>query len=130
MSGHEESIILDGPDPNADFHCWMTGPGAGRSARPAAFRPTPRPAGCGAPRMRGGHLTLPPYNASRPRDGTQDVKDALVGCTLHQHKFHFADVYGLRRDQAGGIFLENDGLVFHEREEFAIEFNSSFLPLY
>ena len=67
-------------------------------------------------RMRGGHLTLPAYNASRPRDGTQDVKDALVGCALHQHKLHLSEVYGLRRNQAGRIFLKNDGLVFHEGE--------------
>jgi hypothetical protein len=55
---------------------------------------------------------------------------ALVGGALHQHKLHFSQMYGLRRDQAHRIFLENDGLVFHQSEQFPIEFDASLLPLY
>jgi hypothetical protein len=49
------------------------------------------------------------------RDSSQD-EDALIGRALHQHKLHFSEVYGLRRDQSGRIFLKNDRLVFHEGE--------------
>ena len=38
------------------------------------------------------------------RDSDQD-EDALIGCTLHQHKLHLSEVYGLRRDQPGRVFL-------------------------
>ena len=48
-------------------------------------------------------------------DSSQD-EDALIGRALHQHKLHFSEVYGLRRDQSGRIFLKNDRLVFHEGE--------------
>jgi hypothetical protein len=54
------------------------------------------------------------YQDSR-RDSSQD-EDALIGRALHQHKLHFSEVYGLRRDQSGRIFLKNDRLVFHEGE--------------
>jgi hypothetical protein len=50
------------------------------------------------------------------RRGSGQHEDALIGCPLHQHKFHLSEVYGLRRDQAGRILLKNDGLVFHEGE--------------
>ena len=46
----------------------------------------------------------------RSRSGEDD----LLGRALHQHKLHFAEVDGLRRDQPSGIFLKNDRLVFHE----------------
>jgi hypothetical protein len=49
------------------------------------------------------------------RDSSQD-EDVLIGRALHQHKLHFSEVYGLRRDQSGRIFLKNDRLVFHEGE--------------
>ena len=42
--------------------------------------------------------------------------DTLIGRALHQHKLHFTDVYGFRRDHAGRIFLKNDGFVFHKGE--------------
>jgi hypothetical protein len=54
------------------------------------------------------------YQDSR-RDSSQS-EDALIGRALHQHKLHFSEVYGLRRDQSGRIFLKNDRLVFHEGE--------------
>ena len=34
--------------------------------------------------------------------------NALVGCTLHRHQLHLSQMYGLRRDQACRIFLENN----------------------
>jgi len=40
-------------------------------------------------------------------------EDALIRSALHQHKLHFPEVDGLRRDQPGRIFLKNDRLVFH-----------------
>ena len=49
------------------------------------------------------------------RDPSQD-EDVLIGSALHQHKLHFSEVYDLRRDQSGRIFLKNDRLVFHEGE--------------
>ena len=49
------------------------------------------------------------------RDSSQD-EDALIGRVLHQHKLHFSEVYGLRRDQSGRVFLKNDRVVFHEGE--------------
>jgi hypothetical protein len=55
------------------------------------------------------------YFQDSRRDSTQD-EDALIGRALHQHKLHFSEVYGLRRDQSGRIFLKNDRLVFHEGE--------------
>jgi hypothetical protein len=53
--------------------------------------------------------------AGSRRDASQS-KDDLIGRALHQHKLHFSEVYGLRRDQSGRIFLKNDRLVFHEGE--------------
>jgi hypothetical protein len=52
------------------------------------------------------------FVAARCRSGEDD----LIGRALHQHKLHFAEVNGLRRDQPGRIFLKNDRLVFHEGE--------------
>jgi hypothetical protein len=48
-------------------------------------------------------------------------KRGLIGRTLHQHQFHFPDVYGLRRDHARRIFFQHDGLVFHAGKQFAVE---------
>jgi hypothetical protein len=45
---------------------------------------------------------------------TRQVEDDLIGRALHQHKFHFPEVDGLRRNQPGRIFLKNDRLAFHE----------------
>lgn len=53
--------------------------------------------------------------AGSRRDSSQS-EDDLIGRALHQHKLHFSEVYGLRRDQSGRIFLKNDRLVFHEGE--------------
>ena len=53
--------------------------------------------------------------AGSRRDPSQS-EDDLIGRALHQHKLHFSEVYGLRRDQSGRIFLKNDRLVFHEGE--------------
>ena len=47
------------------------------------------------------------------RDSSRD-EDALIGRALHQHKLHFSEVYGLRRNQPGRIFVKNDRLAFHE----------------
>ena len=54
-------------------------------------------------------------NGKSRRDSSQS-EDDLIGRALHQHKLHFSEVYGLRRDQSGRIFLKNDRLVFHEGE--------------
>ena len=54
----------------------------------------------------------------------------LVRCTFHQHQLHFPDVDGFRGDHAGRIFFQHDGLVFHEGKQFAIEFDTRFLPLH
>ena len=61
-----------------------------------------------------GRVRAPLSSVSRP-DSSQN-ETALVGCALHQHKLHLSEVYGLGRDQAGRIFLKNDGLVFDEGE--------------
>jgi hypothetical protein len=53
--------------------------------------------------------------AGSRRDSSQS-EDDLIGRALHQHKLHFSEMYGLRRDQSGRIFLKNDRLVFHEGE--------------
>jgi hypothetical protein len=67
-----------------------------------------------SPDSRGIGARIVPLKDSR-RDSSQD-EDALIGRALHQHKLHFSEVYGLRRDQSGRIFLKNDRLVFHEGE--------------
>ena len=41
------------------------------------------------------------------RASSQD-DDTLIGRALRQHKLHFSEVYGLRRDQSDRIFLKND----------------------
>ena len=51
-----------------------------------------------------------PGPTARSRSGEDD----LIGRALHQHKLHFTEVDGLRRDQPGRIFLKNDRLAFHE----------------
>ena len=40
----------------------------------------------------------------------------LIGCAPHQHELHFSQMYGLSRDETHRIFLEDDGLVFHQSE--------------
>jgi hypothetical protein len=62
-----------------------------------------------------------PYHHLRRRPAAREQaarlsKTNLVRRALHQHKLHFADVYRLRRDHAGRIFLQHDGFVFHEGE--------------
>jgi hypothetical protein len=59
---------------------------------------------------------LSPITCRRAGAQANQAEHTLVGCALHQHKLHLSEVYGLRRDQAGRIFLKNDGLVFHEGE--------------
>jgi hypothetical protein len=59
-------------------------------------------------------VSLLDFQDSR-HDSSRD-EDALIGRALHQHKLHFSEVYGLRRDQSGRIFLKNDRLVFHKGE--------------
>jgi len=55
---------------------------------------------------------------------------ALLGCALHKHKLHLSQMYRLLRDEAGRIFLKNDGLVLNKCEQFPIELHASLLPLY
>jgi len=39
---------------------------------------------------------------------------ALLRSLFHQHKLHLSDVYRLCRNNAGYIFLKNDGFVFYQ----------------
>jgi hypothetical protein len=61
------------------------------------------------------YLHLQPRRAAH-KQSVRLSKTNLVGRALHQHKLHFSDVYRLRRDHAGRIFLKNDGFVFHKGE--------------
>jgi hypothetical protein len=100
----------------------QTGPAA---AAPAPFHRRPgmaigrrffsfaEPPGTPGTRPRDWYSALPAPLRSRQAN---QAEDTLVGCALHQHKLHLSEVYGLGRDQAGRIFLKNDGLVFHEGE--------------